>query len=196
MTTEPTRPPVADLRMPVELTRRAERKPAPPRRRLWALLAALGLVLVIAEGIWLSKDFWLGQPAVRMALTPVLDRAGYTLERPRLRDAWGVSGLNLSAEAGTGDRVLHLDAVLVNRAAILQPWPVLEVTLRDWQGRLAGRRQLAPAEYLPAGLPADLGPDALVASDRPLRIRVSVQLPLREDGRAAPVEHAEMRPLP
>lgn len=179
------------LQLPVELTRR----PLPRRRSLWLALALLGLITAAGEAIWLSRDFWLRQPTVRMLLSPGLDRAGYTLERPQLADAWQVSALTLHAEP-TVAGVWHVDALLSHNADILQTWPTLRLSLRDWQGRLAGQRTLRPVDYLPSTLPARLGPQALVASDQPVRIQIAVRMPMRADGQPPAFEQAELSVLP
>lgn len=179
------------LQLPVELTRRQ----LPRRRRLWLALALPGLITAAGEAIWLSQDFWLRQPGVRMVLTPVLDQAGYALRRPQLGDAWQVSALTLRAEPAAAG-VWHVDALLSHDADILQTWPTLQLSLRDWQGRLAGQRTLQPVDYLPTTLPVRLGPQALVASDQPVRIQVAVRMPARADGQLPSFEQAELSVQP
>jgi hypothetical protein len=188
------RNPIADLyRMdvPVEL----EADPETSRQWPWLLLAIISGLLIIAQATWLSQNFWLQQPLVRSTLTPLLDRAGYTLKRPILNDAWEVSALNLSAEASSSN-IWHLDAVLTNRARILQPWPTLQVNLRDWQNSLVGRRNVEALDYLPAGLPPRFAPDALIAYGQPVRIRVSIVLEADTNGRFPVFEQAELKALP
>ncbi|MEO6699227.1 MAG: DUF3426 domain-containing protein [Paraperlucidibaca sp.] len=186
--------PIADLyrmELPVEL----EAAPTSVRQWPWLLLASVAGLLVVAQSLYLSQQFWLQQPLVRSVLTPALDRIGYTLNRPILPSAWEVTGLNLSAEPSSAT-VWHLDAVLSNRARILQPWPTLQVSLRDWQNSLVGRRDIAAADYLPAGLSPKFAPSALIASDQPVRIRVSVALEPGADGRYPVFEQAELKALP
>jgi len=179
------------LQLPVELTRR----PAPRRHGLWLALTVTGLILAAGEAVWLSRDFWLRQPDVRNFLTPRLEVFGYELERPYLPDAWQVSALTLRAEPAAPG-VWHVEAMLQHDAGIFQHWPPLVLELRDWQGRLTGRRLLRPADYLPAGLPASLAPDALVAGGQPVRIHVALRFPASPDGKAAAFEQAELRPQP
>ena len=117
--------PIADLYrvdIPVELD--AEPVAKSTRQWPWFILAFIATILVIAQSLWLSQQFWLQQPLVRSVLTPALDRIGYTLNRPILDNAWEVTGLSLSSEPSSAT-VWHLDAVLTNRARILQPWPAL-----------------------------------------------------------------------
>lgn len=188
--------PIADLYrvdIPVELD--AEPVAKSTRQWPWFILAFIATILVIAQSLWLSQQFWLQQPLVRSVLTPALDRIGYTLNRPILDNAWEVTGLSLSSEPSSAT-VWHLDAVLTNRARILQPWPALQVSLRDWQNSLVGRRTISAADYLPAGLSAQFAPKALIASDQPVRIRVSVVLEPGSDGRYPIFEQAELKAQP
>lgn len=46
------------------------------------------------------------------------------------------------------DKALRVKATLVNRAEIIQPYPLLEVSLIDSQGQLVARRTYPPREYL------------------------------------------------
>lgn len=189
--TDPSLARLRDLQLPVEL-----RPSQPPAGRFgWALLTVIGLLICIADGIWLSQDFWLAQPAVRVALTPVLDSVGYELRRPRLSDAWQTTALTMRAEP-SDTKVWHIDALLTNRADILQVWPRLQLDLRDWQGQRIAQRLLQPADYLPAALPLRRDSQALIGSDQPVQISVAVTLPLDSDGQVTKFEQAELRPLP
>lgn len=180
------------LELPVELTTAPV---AVPLRRRWLLAALLGLFVVSGESLWLARDWLLGQPAFRAIATPLLSPLGYELQRPHLQDAWQLTGMTLRAEAGTRD-VWHVDAVLTNQASILQPWPALRLSLRDWEGRLVARRVLAAADYLPADLPPAFAPAALIESDQPVRIRISVRIPADVNGRVPGFEQVDLRPLP
>ena len=46
------------------------------------------------------------------------------------------------------DKALRVKATLVNRAEVVQPYPLLEVSLIDSQGQLVARRAYPPREYL------------------------------------------------
>ncbi|MEL0027767.1 MAG: DUF3426 domain-containing protein [Perlucidibaca sp.] len=177
------------LQLPVELTRR----PAPRRAGVWQALVILGLLVVAAESLWLSRDFWLRQPGVRNFLAPRLDVFGYALERPYLPDAWRVSALTLRPEP-SAPGVWHVEALVQHDADIFQHWPPLVLELRDWQGRLAGRRELQPADYLPAGLPASLDARALIAGGQPVRIHAALRFPVSSAGGTPAFEQVELRP--
>lgn len=189
--TRPAPPTLSDLQLPVELTRRQPLR----RRKMWLLLIISGTLLAGAEAIWLSRNYWLQQPFVRMALTPLLARTGHELQRPLLPQAWQVAGLTLRSEP-LDAAAWHVDALLSHQADILQPWPTLNLRLRDWQGQTIATRRLEPADYLPADLPPHLGPQALIASEQPVRISVAVAIPARADGGLPAFEQAELSPQP
>ena len=66
------------------------------------------------------------------------------------------------------DRALRIKATLVNRADTVQPYPLLEVSLTDSQGRLVARRAYPPREYLSK-------PEAILQG-LPPQVAVNVQL--------------------
>jgi predicted Zn finger-like uncharacterized protein len=66
------------------------------------------------------------------------------------------------------DKALRLKATLVNRAAAVQPYPLLEVSLIDSQGQLVARRIYRPREYLSK-------PEAIQSGLLP-QVAVSIQL--------------------
>lgn len=180
------------LALPVELTTAPV---AVPLRRRWLLAVVLAALVISGESLWLARDGLLAQPTFRALATPLLAPFGYDLQRPHLHDVWQLGGLSLHAEAGTHD-IWHVDAVLTNQASILQPWPTLRLSLRDWEGRLVARRVLAAADYLPADLPAAFAPGALIESGQPVRIRISVRIPADVNGRVPGFEQVDLRPLP
>ena len=66
------------------------------------------------------------------------------------------------------DKALRVKATLVNRADVVQPYPLLEVSLIDSQGQLVARRAYPPREYLSK-------PEA-IQKGLPPQVAVSVQL--------------------
>ena len=66
------------------------------------------------------------------------------------------------------DKALRIKATLVNRADIVQPYPLLEVSLIDSRGQLVARRAYRPREYLSK-------PEA-IQKGLPPQVAVSVQL--------------------
>lgn len=66
------------------------------------------------------------------------------------------------------DKALRVKATLVNRAEVVQPYPLLEVSLIDSQGQLVARRTYPPREYLSK-------PD-MVQQGMPPQLAINVQL--------------------
>ena len=75
------------------------------------------------------------------------------------------------------DKALRIKATLVNRADIVQPYPLLEVSLIDSQGQLVARRAYRPRDYLSK-------PEA-IQKGLPPQVAVSVQLDITSPGAQA-----------
>ena len=161
----------------------------PPSRRLsWLLL--LGLLLIAAQLLWLLRPLWLAHPGVRQVLTPVVTALGSSLERPVLRDVWQTSRVDLVADAATPG-VWQVSAVLMHSARILQPWPVLELQMKNEAGDIVGSRQLMPSDYLPASGAVDL-----LEGEQPVQIQVGIRQRAAADGSYPAFASAALTPLP
>jgi hypothetical protein len=125
---------------------------APPRPRryvAWLCAGAAAALLLLGQMLHHNRDWLLAHAqapggGVLRALYAVL---GYSLPAPANLSAyqlrqWGVAG---DPEA---HGVLRLRASILNTAALLQPYPLLRVTLADRFGKSIGRRDFEPAEYL------------------------------------------------
>lgn len=66
------------------------------------------------------------------------------------------------------DKALRVKATLVNRAEVVQPYPLLEVSLIDSQGQLVARRTYPPREYL--------NKPEMVQQGMPPQLAINVQL--------------------
>lgn len=66
------------------------------------------------------------------------------------------------------DKALRVKATLVNRAEVVQPYPLLEVSLIDSQGQLVARRTYPPREYL--------SKPEIVQEGMPPQLAINVQL--------------------
>ena len=175
------------LALPVQLDRVQPSK----HRRRWQVLAGLGLLVLLLEGIWLSQNVWLQQGAVRNALNPLLANTEYEWVRPVVANAWQVTDLDWRASASDPHRY-QLDARLTHRADILQAWPTLRLSLRDAQGMRISRLDLRPQDYLPKAPPLP----ALASSDQPLRISLAIQLLPRDNGTWPAYAAIELSPVP
>lgn len=175
------------LALPVQL----DRAQPPKHQRLWRIVAAAGALLVVIELMWLSHGYWLQQGAIRNLLNPLMARTPYTLLRPTVDAAWQVTDLGWRVSNDDPHRY-QLDARLINRAEILQPWPTLRLTLRDANGVRLTALDLVPLDYLPR----ENRPAALAVSDQPLRISLPIQLLPRDNGTWPAFAAIELSPLP
>jgi predicted Zn finger-like uncharacterized protein len=80
---------------------------------------------------------------------------------------------------------LRLSATIVNRAARVQPWPDLEITLLDAAGQQVVRRQFSPADYLAAGSAAGRATDSAAAAGMTPQAYLPLTLDLDDPGRQA-----------
>ena len=175
------------LALPVQL----ERAQPPKNQRVWHALTLLGAVLVVIESIWLSQSYWLQQGAIRNLLRPLMAHTEYELLRPQVSDAWQITDLGWRVSDSNPHRY-QLDARLINRADILQPWPTLRLSLRDANDVRLRALDQQPHDYLPATpkLPT------LAASDQPLRISLPIELLARDNGTWPVYAAIELSPLP
>lgn len=75
------------------------------------------------------------------------------------------------------DKALRVRAVLVNRAETVQPYPLLEVSLLDSNGRLLARRAYSPKEYL--------AKDAAGEPGLPPQLAVNIEIDIASPGSQA-----------
>lgn len=180
--------PSNDLNLPLELISSKAVKPS----KWWRLAFVLVVLMLIVELAWLSQHYWLAKTSVRQVINPILSPMGYTLRRPVLTTSWHINRLALHVNP-VDNQIWQGQAVLAHRADILQPWPTLELTLRDWQGRTIARGLLEATDYLPENLPSRYAANALIAYNEPVSIRFAIRLPKQTDGLTAAVEQVELR---
>lgn len=130
---------------PVPLLRRL---PARTRTIYWAAGSVLLLLLLAGQTlIFYGHDFARKTPILKPTIEalctalpcrtlPRIDMGNMDLVETRV------------APHPRFDKALRIKATLVNRAANVQPYPMLEVSLIDSQGQLVARRAYSPREYL------------------------------------------------
>lgn len=124
-----------------------ERKNPWPRRLGWGALNLLALLALGAQYVVYNYDELSRQAAYR----PWFERVCPTLgcELPALVDISQIKSSNLVVRSHpdfTG--ALVVDAILYNRAAFAQPFPLLEIRFADINGKLLASRSFKPSEYL------------------------------------------------
>jgi len=136
-------------------------KPRFHRVKQW-LLNPLLLFLVLGLSIALLYQLWLRQAVpilederLPRLIGPVIQplekslSEKYLVKLPVRRDLSGLELLSARTEAHpTRYSTTLLKASLINRADIAQPFPWLELSLSDENGRIIARRALSPDNYL------------------------------------------------
>jgi len=147
---EPITPRVKQLEYfsdePLRLDWRSKKKPW-KRRLAWGLANALALLLLVGQYTYnnftqLARDDntrpWLA------ALCPLLD-----CQLPAKVDVKKIKSSNLVVRKHPEfSAALLVDAIIYNRAAFSQPFPLLELTFSDSYGKPLAKRLFKPTEYL------------------------------------------------
>jgi predicted Zn finger-like uncharacterized protein len=135
-----------------------EETEAPPRRGvlaglLWTLGSLLLLSALALQYVYLNRAVLVYKAELRPLLELMCGYTACTL--PPRRD---LAALTLiERDIRSHDRVqgaLTISATLQNRAPYAQPYPVVEVVMRDLGGKAVAARRFLPQEYLPDGTPA------------------------------------------
>lgn len=163
--TAPAKPAVAPLLRPARVR---------TRTLYWTAGSALFALLLIVQGlVFYAGDLVRAAPVLRGAVAVLCG-----VLPCRLRPSIDMRRLDLVETQVTPhpryDRALRIQATIVNRADVAQPYPLLEVSLIDSQGQLVARRAYPPREYLRKPQDIDAG--------LPPQVAVSVQLDITSPG--------------
>ncbi|HUL91169.1 MAG TPA: DUF3426 domain-containing protein [Burkholderiales bacterium] len=144
--------------------------PRPTSRLWWVGSLLLLLALLVQAGFRYRGEIAVLVPEAK----PLLERAcvelGCSVPLPRRAELLSIESSDLQAD-GTQPNVMVLTATLRNRAAFLQAFPALELSLTSAEGQTVARRVLLPRDYV--GQPAR--PDAGFAAGSELQIRVYIE---------------------
>ena len=169
--------PVLDAPTPSFIPANTPTLPSEPAQRRWpawlavaALLLSLGLLALIAERDTLAADArwrpWLERSCETLpcTLAPWREPAAMQLMTRDVRPHPSVPG------------ALLISASFRNQAQWAQPWPQLDLTLSDLNGRPIAQRQFQPDQYLGIG-----ARESLIQPDQ----TASVTLEVRDPGKQA-----------
>ncbi len=131
----------------------ADEAATPPRSRLlagslWTLGSLLLLATLVMQYLYLNRAMVVHYPELRPLLETLCDYTGCQL--PARRDLGALTLLERdirSHEQYQG--ALMISATLLNRATFAQPYPAVEVVMRDLGGKVVAARRFQPQEYLP-----------------------------------------------
>lgn len=153
---------------------------AEDRLARWRWLGAVFIVVLIgvlvAQLAWVQRDTYAKMDQWRGLYQTVCNAVGCTLPEQEDLDLVRTSNVLIRDHRALND-VKLLDAVLTNRAAFRQPFPVLILQYTDVNGELVADQSFTPEQYLRGELTG--------TRLMPVNTRVYVSLPIRDPGTRA-----------
>jgi predicted Zn finger-like uncharacterized protein len=156
----------------------AQARPVEDRRThpLWGVVAALLLMLGAGQFVWYQRDNLVRRfPPLRPAVEAVCARLGCTLKPQRDLDAIKVLARDVRDHPRFRNSLL-VNATIENEASFTQPYPTLELTLYDADGKMIGVRRFQPQEYLDSSIPVAQG----MKPQQPVYIVLEIARPAEE----------------
>lgn len=121
----------------------------------WTFAILLLLAALVGQYAYLNSADLVQYPQLRPALELLCRYSGCSL--PPRRDVKDITLLERDIRSSDKYQgVLVITATLVNRAPFAQPYPDVEVSMRDLSGNVVASRLFRPREYLAGGLPRTL----------------------------------------
>lgn len=131
---------------PVEFDWKVE-QPLWETRLFWGSLSVLALILLILQISWLQFHSLNKKEPFRSYYAVACKVVGCKL--PPLVDLAKIRTSNLVVRSHPKvKQALMVDVVLQNIASFQQPFPVLELSFRDLNGRVVANRRFSPGDYL------------------------------------------------
>lgn len=153
---------------------------ADDRLARWRWLGAVFIVLLVgilaAQLAWVQRDTYAKMEQWRDIYQSACDVLGCTLPEQEDIDLVRTSNVLIRDHRALDD-VKLLDAVLTNRAAFRQPFPVLILQYTDVNGELVADQSFTPEQYLRGELTG--------TRLMPVNTRIYVSLPIRDPGSRA-----------
>ncbi|HKW38999.1 MAG TPA: DUF3426 domain-containing protein [Burkholderiales bacterium] len=142
-----------------------------PLSRLWWIGALLLLLVLLAQGAYRYRgEIAVLVPEAKPLLEGFCVEIGCDIPLPRRADLLSIESSDLQAD-GSQPNVMVLTATLRNRAAFVQAYPALELSLTSAEGQTVARRVLLPKDYITQ----PVRPEAGFAAGTELQIRVYVE---------------------
>ncbi|WP_419532991.1 DUF3426 domain-containing protein [Endozoicomonas sp.] len=117
------------------------------QRTYWGVAASALMALLVLQFAWFNRNALSLNPALRPAYTIACTLLPCTL--PPLVNIDAIRSVDLVVRSHPDeDNALQIDAVIINEARHPQPFPNLELTFTDINGRLVANRTFSPSEYL------------------------------------------------
>lgn len=124
-------------------------------RVLWVLSALLVAVALVAQLVWFNRDALISRyPEILPLLQGICGR--WHCEPIRYRDVSAIKLINRDVrDHPRYEQALLVNATMANQAHRTQPFPVVQLTLYNSNGKLIAHRQFNPQDYLDGSI--DIG---------------------------------------
>jgi len=143
----------------------------PRASRLWWLASVfLLLALALQAGYRYRGEVVVLLPEAKPLFQRICAELGCDVPLPRRAELLSIESSDLQAD-GSHPSVMVLTATLRNRAAFIQAFPALELTLTSTEGQTVARRVLTSKDYAPQSARTDPG----FAAGSELQIRVYLE---------------------
>ncbi|WP_020580610.1 DUF3426 domain-containing protein [Endozoicomonas elysicola] len=117
------------------------------KRTYWGFAACALMLMLVLQFAWFNRNTLSLTPSLRPAYAIACNLFPCTL--PPLVDIQAIRSVDLVVRSHPNqDNALQIDAVIINEAKHPQPFPDLELTFTDINGRLVANRTFTPFEYL------------------------------------------------
>lgn len=158
-----------------DLDEMADQMDAPTHRR-WPWLLGTGVLalLLLAQIGWWERQRLSQQPGLQTVYQTVCNLVGCDLPEA-IPDAGSIRALS-SVLRPLPDGRMRLDAVFVNRSERPSPFPMLKLTVEDFQGNTLADGLFAPEDYVGG----ELRPSDLMPPGRPVSISLNLERPVED----------------
>ncbi len=117
------------------------------RRAGWAAAALALSLLLFGQFAWFNRQELSLNPALRGFYDVLCQMLPCTL--PPMVDIRAIRSMELVVRSHPDQQnILQVDAIIINEASHVQPFPNLQLTFTDINGNVVANRSFAPAEYL------------------------------------------------
>jgi predicted Zn finger-like uncharacterized protein len=144
--------------------------PRPSSRLWWIASLLLLLTLLVQAGYRYRGEIAVLVPDAKPLLERVCVELGCDVPLPRRAELLSIESSDLQADA-SHPNVMVLTATLRNRAAFIQAFPALELSLTSADGQTVARRVLLPKDYVAQSARSDAG----FAAGSEIQVRVYVE---------------------
>jgi len=141
-----------------------------PSRLWWSASVFLLLALALQAGYRYRGEVAVLLPEAKPLVQRICAQLGCEVPLPRRAELLSIESSDLQADS-SHPSVMVLTATLRNRAAFIQAFPALELTLTSTEGQTVARRVLTSKDYAPQGTRSEPG----FAAGSELQVRVYLE---------------------